>query len=310
MPAVLPEAAPEISAPEPASWVEAVVVTVEPGDNLWDLTEERLAAVGLPSDDDSVAHHLQIVIDANQDIIEDPNLIYVGEQFNFPSIGTPPASPVAEAAAAPPVVEQPTPPPPPEVPDPPPPTVETAPLPAEVAAPADATTTTLRQPVPPPVEPGPEDAAAPDVPGSASPIGVGEAALLSAGVLALVAARRRLRLRGSEPRARVPEPPPETVATERRLRAIDAGERVVRVDVAVRAAAATLLDGKAQIAVVRVGGDGAVELTCTADAVLGPPWEGAGARWTLPGSTPVELLADAARTVGAPCIALDPTRHR
>ena len=305
MPAALPDAAPEIAAPEPASWVEAAVVTVEPGDNLWDLTEGRLAAVGLRTDDDAVAHHLQIVIDANQDIIEDPNLIYVGEQFNFPAIGTPPAPPVAEAAAAPPVVEQPpTPPPPLEVPDPTPTTVEPAPLPAEVAAPADATTTTLRQPVPPPVEPGPEDATPPDVPGSASPIGVGEAALLSAGVLALVAARRRLRLRGSQPRARVPEPPPETVATERRLRAIDAGERVVRVDVAVRAAAATLLDGKAQIAVVRAGGDGAVELTCTADAVLGPPWEGVGARWTLPGSTPIELLADAARTVGAPCIAL------
>ena len=66
--------------------------------------------------------------------------------------------------------------------------------------------------------------------------------MLSAGVLALLAARRRLRLRGSQPRRAVPEPPPETVATERRLRAIDAGERLLRVDVAVRAAAATLVD--------------------------------------------------------------------
>ena len=88
------------------------------------------------------------------------------------------------------------------------------------------------------------------------------------------------------------------------MRAIDAGERLVRVDVAVRAAAATLVDGPARIAVVQVGGDGAVELTFTADAVLAAPWEGRGARWTLPGSTPVELLADAARTVGAPCVAL------
>ena len=299
---------------EPAVWVAPAVVTVERGDNLWDLTEEHLAAAGLPTDDASVAHHLQVIIDANPDVIEDPNLIYVGEQFDFPSIGTPPTEPpLAEEAPAavveqpaPPQVADPPPPPAPETttPEAPPPSEQVAALPPHVAAAADATTTTLRQPVPPPVEPGPEGVEPAADPGSPSPIGVGEAALLSAGVLALVAARRRMRLRGSQPRARVPEPPPETVATERRLRAIDAGERLVRVDVAVRAAAATLVDGPGRIAVVQVGGDGAVELTFTDDAVLAAPWEGAGARWTLPGSTPVELLADAARSVGAPCVAL------
>ena len=316
MPAAPPDIAlpvPEAE-PEPAVWVAPAVVTVEHGDNLWNLTEERLAAAGLPTDDGSVAHQLQVVIDANQDIVEDPNLIYVGEQFDFPAIGTPPPEPpVADVSPAPAVVQpappqvaDPPPPPPPETtaPEAPPPSEQDAALPPQVAAAADATTTTLRQPVPPPVEPGPVDAEPAADAGSPSPIGVGEAALLSAGVLALVAARRRLRLRGSQPRARVPEPPPETVATERRLRAIDAGERLVRVDVATRAAAATLVEGPARIVVVQVGGDGAVALTFTADAVLAAPWEGRGARWTLPGSTPVELLADAARSVGAPCVAL------
>ena len=123
-------------------------------------------------------------------------------------------------------------------------------------------------------------------------------------MLALLATRRRARLRRARPRARVPEPPPETVATERRLRAVDAGERLLRVDVAIRAAASVLVDGPAQVAVVRVGTDGAVEVFLTAPAALPAPWEGDGERWQLPGSTPPELLADAARSVGAPCVAL------
>ncbi len=94
------------------------------------------------------------------------------------------------------------------------------------------------------------------------------------------------------------------MATERRLRSVDAGERLLRVDVAVRAAAATLVDGPARVAIVCADSDGAVELMLTADAALPPPWRGAGGRWSLPGSTPLESLASAARSVGAPCVAL------
>jgi hypothetical protein len=156
-------------------------------------------------------------------------------------------------------------------------------------------------PVPAP-PPAPVDA--PTSSGSPSPIGIGEAALLSAGVLALVGARRRLRLRSSQPRARVPGPRPDAVATERKLRAVDAGERLLRIDIAVRAAAASLVEGPARIVIVTVGSDGAVGLVLSTPCVLPAPWEGDAARWTLPGSTPIELLADAARSVGAPCAAL------
>ncbi len=69
---------------------------------------------------------------------------------------------------------------------------------------------------------------------------------------------------------------PASVAAERRLRTVDAGERLARVDVAVRAAAASLVDTTSRIAVVRASTDGVVELTLTGDADL-PPVRGTAA---------------------------------
>ena len=89
-------------------------MVVESGDTLWDLAEARLrdASAGAGVEPRAIVDYLEQIVAANPDTIEDPNLIYVGEQFNFPAIGTPPAPPVAEAAAAPPVVEPPPSPPP------------------------------------------------------------------------------------------------------------------------------------------------------------------------------------------------------
>ncbi len=79
-------------------------------------------------------------------------------------------------------------------------------------------------------------------PRAPSPIRLEHAALLAAGVLTLVGVRRRRALRSALPHARVPVPPPEVAATERRMRSIDPGERSARIDVAVRAASWHLLD--------------------------------------------------------------------
>jgi LysM repeat protein len=145
------------------------------------------------------------------------------------------------------------------------------------------------------------DAPAPEAP---SPIRLEHAALLAAGVLALVGVRRRRRLRAAMPRHRVPEPRHDVAYTERTLRTIDAGERVLRADVACRAAARSLIDTGSQIGWVVVSSDGDVDLQLTAPAALPLPWTGEGQVWRLGAEVPIEILGEAARQVGQPCVAL------
>ena len=144
-------------------------------------------------------------------------------------------------------------------------------------------------------------APAPEAP---SPIRLEHAALLAAGVLALVGVRRRQRLRAAMPRHRVPEPRLEVARTERRLRTIDAGERVMRVDVACRASARSLIDTGSQIGWIEVSPDGDLEVRLTAPAALPLPWSGDGQSWRLGAEVPVEILGEDARQVGQPCVAL------
>ena len=127
------------------------------------------------------------------------------------------------------------------------------------------------------------------------------AAMLSAGVLTLLAARRRQQLRQAAPRARLPLPTREESATERTLRAIDAAERLARVDIAVRSAALPLIHRGGRVLAVACAPDGELELIADGPAVLPAPWVGADDRWTVPAATPIELLGPTARQVGAPC---------
>jgi hypothetical protein len=145
------------------------------------------------------------------------------------------------------------------------------------------------------------EAPAPDAP---SPIRLEHAALLAAGILALVGVRRRQRLRAAMPRHRVPEPRAEVAHTERKLRTIDAGERILRADVACRAAARSLIHTGSQIGWIEVSPDGDLELRLTAPAVLPLPWSGADQSWSLGAEVPVEMLGEDARQVGQPCVAL------
>ncbi len=164
------------------------------------------------------------------------------------------------------------------------------------------TTTTVAGATGGPTADGSDTAASEPSAAPTSPIRVEHAAMVAAGVLALVAVRRRQRLRRSLPRTRIPPPRDDVAATERRLRIVDPGERAERIDVAVRAAAAHLME-PARIGAVVIDGDGQITVHLTAEGVLPPPWTGAGSTWKLSAATPIEVLADDARSVGVPCIA-------
>ncbi len=195
-----------------------------------------------------------------------------------------------------------------------PPPHANGPLPLTPTSPASTTTpTTASVPSPDttiaPAAADPGDGAgdatssstAPDAP---SPIRLEHAALVAAGILALVGVRRRQRLRAARPRHRVPEPRTEVASTERRLRTIDAGERMLRVDVGLRAAARSLIDTDSQIGWVEVSTDGDLDVRLTAPAMLPSPWTGDGQSWRLGAEVPIEILSDDARQVGQPCVAL------
>lgn len=86
------------------SYLAPAVVTIEQGDTLWDLSEDRLeVATGEPVSGRETIEYLDEVIAANPDTIEDPNLIFPGEQFMFPEIGEAPAptAPAPESTPAP-----------------------------------------------------------------------------------------------------------------------------------------------------------------------------------------------------------------
>ena len=310
-----------------ASWVDDVpddhvAYVVVPGDTL-----SGIAADHLGDQDDWT-----LIWDENRGddmgggrTFDDPNLILPGWELDVATTASADPAPAPEPA--------------PELVPPAPPVEDAQPLPAASTAPlpdmtasdgtsTDAAAATEGTASTPPVTPttistietpttsstvptapgagevaGPSDPG-PSAPSSPSPIRLEHAALLAAGVLTLVGVRRRRALRSAPPHARVPAPPPEVAAIERRLRTIDPGERSARLDVAVRAAAQHLVETGVRIGSVTIGRDGELTLRLTGPSLLEPPWVGEGATWTLPASVPIELLSDDARRVGQPCLAL------
>lgn len=137
-----------------------------------------------------------------------------------------------------------------------------------------------------------------------APVGLGESALLAAGLLGLLAARRRRRLRAAEPPARVPIVRPVDAALEQQLRAIGGDDRAVRVDIALRALAAAVADAGQRVTVVRAASDGALGVLLSGPAQLPPPWSAgaSAAEWELAGSVTLDELSPFARSAGAPCL--------
>jgi nucleoid-associated protein YgaU len=273
--------------------------TVVTGDSYWEIAEDALGADATPG---AVLELSGELIDLNSPRLQydDPRMIhpgdvvYIGDPESAVVPNSEPAVPEsasvltsdADALA---IDELPL--------------APVAPVTTVLPPPTSTTTTSTLPPPSTPPPPSASDADA-DRGSPSSPIGIGQAALIATGIVALLVARRRAKLRAAEPPARVPLPNPDMVATERMLRRLDAGERLLRVDIALRAAAAELADGEQRIVVVRCAPDGTVEIHLSAAASLAGPWRGAERCWTMPGTVPVEELAASARSVGAPCIAL------
>ena len=173
-------------------------IVIEPGDNLWDLSEDRLSIVDPDVTPRETLDQVNAVIALNPEVVEDPNLIYPGEVFEFPAVGTPPApeAPVVDTGdPAVDVVEDPdaSPPGPPATVDEQP--AEASPVPTTAPAPraAPVPATSVVQ------EAGSDPAVSHDVPGSRSlapwVAGISGATVLASGLLLMY--RRRLALRAA-----------------------------------------------------------------------------------------------------------------
>jgi nucleoid-associated protein YgaU len=96
-------------APPAPMYVPDTVITVQRGENLWNLSAARLRTASADASPKAILDYLHDVVGANPTTIDNPNLIYPGERLLFPAIGTPPA---ATASTRPiPKDEQPVPPP-------------------------------------------------------------------------------------------------------------------------------------------------------------------------------------------------------
>lgn len=140
---------------------------------------------------------------------------------------------------------------------------------------------------------------------SSSTSGLTAAVFLSAGVLAAVEVRRRRRLRASDMGDQWPPPDDDVVRVETTLRTLGAGERVARLDLALRVAARDLAAQRSSVVAAALGPDGEVRLYLAGEArPRSGPWESTGTTWCLPPAVTLESLAPAARECAQPCPAL------
>lgn len=146
--------------------------------------------------------------------------------------------------------------------------------------------------------------AAVETPSAWRVVNLESAAMLASGVLALLAVRRRTRLRNAPAHSRIPEPLTRTSLLERRLVAVSCRNRSNRAEAAIGAVAAALVDHGVRVSAILSASDGALELLATGPATLPRPWKCSDsiaheASWRL---APSAFLDD--KVGAAPCPAL------
>ena len=289
---VLPADATPTSATSPATQATGgTVITVEPGDTLWDLAAHYLG--------DPQRWPELYELNANQPqpdgrTLTDPNLILVGWQLELPAPSppaAPPPSPVAPAPSpAPPPIPTPTI-PTPSSPSTPPATTRPSRTRHRHAPPTISTQHTVSAPI---------------------PVGVLSAAFAAAGAVGLLASLRRRQARRPPAGRRVPAPPPELAPTEEALRGAAQDSPADWLAAAVRALTAQLHPPRRgpdpQPVAAQLGPD-ALEIVLAepADTKLPRPWEVTpdGWIWRLPRTTTLARLRHLAGTAppGLPTLA-------
>jgi len=137
--------------------------------------------------------------------------------------------------------------------------------------------------------------------------GFGTALLLSGGAIGMLESRRRRQWRAAVVGTRLAMPTPSQVRTETVLRALAGPERLARLDVALRAAAADLAAQSAVVLAAVLGDAGDVCLfirgsATPSDAVWQLDLQ--ANTWRLSADTPLQTLAPNARLCAQPCPAL------
>lgn len=271
------------------SYLAPAVVTIEQGDTLWDLSEDRLeVAKAEPVSGRETIEYLDEVIAANPDTIEDPNLIFPGEQFMFPEIGEAPAptAPAPESTPAP----EPSPPESqtaptasptvsPETPPSVPVTTTAVPAAAVPSTSAPATTPVSEAPI---VSSSDSDGASAEG-GSAVPwlAGLTGATVLSAGALA--AYRRQQRRRAARGERTLRRDAAVRAETERQL--VRVGDvsfvRWANLELAELARGLVPADVRGTPIAVEMSADHGLELLWDEPNPVAPrPWEAADGGWS------------------------------
>ena len=279
------------------------------GDSYWEIADDHLTvALGRPASPAEVFDYTDDLMSYNTILLghADPTLIHPGELVIYtdtpmtpsvdalvPEMVAPevvPAEVVAPAVTAPRAVELPE--------------VVLQPVAVEMpAAPMPAV------PGRSPAVPAPAVMAPSETSSSALPYATGLAAamMMSAGAVGLLDTRRRRALRAATVGARLVPPTLRQARTEVLLRSLDGGERIARLDLALRAAAPSLAGQSASISAALVGDDGEVTLFLRGAAVPDDSlWrvDLHSNTWHLAATVSLASLAERARRSAAPCPAM------
>jgi hypothetical protein len=286
---------------------------VTPGESYWSIAEQHVDPPGGPAD---VAELTDELVEHNAPLLghDRPTMLHPGDPVELP-ITADATRPVEAAAPVEPMDLLPDaidagPSPVLQLPD-------SAEAPEALEAPgapgAPVATPTTDAPVSAATEADPRPA-----PNAAQPVDVGTvrspvttslaaAVLLCAGALGLVESRRRQQLRRAGTDALAPTPSAREVEIERLVRSLDATQRAVRLDLALRAAGHALVGTGGFVLAAIVTDDGAVTVVLDRPGrVPVAPWcEGVAAdRWTVPATVGNDELAPLSRLAGQPCPAV------